>query len=72
MSLLPRHVTAGTAAGKVVLHLFVDVIDDRLMQRALVAFKRQDIVGVPLDNLRRDRRLAAHRIDRNDGPRDVH
>src|SRR5262245_37425658 len=42
-------------AGQVRLELFIDGIDDRLMQRLLVPFQGQDIVGPALDDLGRDR-----------------
>ena len=44
MTLLGRHML--TSIRQVSLELFVDVIDDRLMQRLLVPFQRQDIVGL--------------------------
>src|SRR5262245_54712364 len=43
MPLLRRHVLL--RAGPVGLELFIDVIDDRLMQRLLVPLQPQDIVG---------------------------
>src|SRR5271155_2573772 len=58
MTLLNRHML--TSRFQVSLKLFVDIIDDRLMQRLLVPFQRQDIIGLPLDDLRRDRLLSSH------------
>src|SRR5271157_4380019 len=53
--LLNRHMLI--SGHQVSLELFVDIIDDRLMQRLLVPLQRQDKVGLALDDLRRDRLL---------------
>ena len=57
---------------EVVFQLSVDVLDDRVMQRLLVALERQYIVGFLLDDLGGDCFLGSHRVDRDDGPLDVH
>ena len=43
---------------------------DILTQRALIAFQREDVVGLLVDDFRSDVALAAHRIDGHDGPLD--
>jgi hypothetical protein len=70
MTLLGRHVL--TSVRQVSIELFVDIIDDRLMQRLLVPLQRQHIVSLALDDLRSDRLLGAHRVDGDDRPFDVH
>ena len=50
----------------ITVEFFVDAIDDRLMQRFLVSLQRQYLVGIPLDDLRRNRLLSPHRIDGDD------
>jgi hypothetical protein len=57
---------------EVVLPLLEDVIDDRLVQRLLVALQRQDIIRLARDYLLGDRLLRPHRVDRDDGTLDVH
>jgi len=54
---------AGTLR-KIVFAVLVDVVDDRLLQRLLVAFQRQNIVPAAVNNLRCNRFLRPHRIDR--------
>ena len=44
----------------------VDIRDDALMQRLLIALQRQDIIPLAIDDLRGDRLLGPHRIDRDD------
>src|SRR5271156_3424153 len=52
MTFLYRHML--TSVFHVSIELFICVIDDRLMQRFLVSFKGQNIVGLALDDLRSD------------------
>src|SRR5512143_1817766 len=50
----------GHPLGQVPLELFVDMVDDRPMQRLLVPLQRQDVIRAPLDDLLGDRLLRAH------------
>ena len=56
VALLGRHVLLGSL--QVAFELFIDVIDDRLMERLLVPLQRQDVVGLAVDDIRRDRLLG--------------
>ncbi len=71
VSLFAHRVLTNVRASKVVFHELIDVIDDCLVQVALVALECQDIVRLSLDDLLGDFFLRPHRINRNDGPRDV-
>ncbi len=54
-----------------VLHLFVEVVDDRLMQRPLVPLERQHVVAAAVHDVGRNRLLRPHRIDGEDRPANV-
>src|SRR6516164_708774 len=58
--------------GKIVVALFLDVRDDRIVQRSLVSFQRQNIVRSARHDLLRNRLLRAHRVDRDDRALDVY
>ncbi len=60
------------AVSKVVLALFVDIVDHRLVQCLWIALERQHIVGFAVHDLCRNRFLGAHRIDSDDRALDVH
>jgi len=70
MTLLRRCILARSR--QVPFKLFVDISDDRRVQRFLVPLQCQDVVAFALDDLRRDRLLSTHRINRDDRPFDVH
>src|ERR1700722_19939338 len=70
MALLGSHML--TSVFQVSVELFVDVVDDRLMQSLLVSLQPQDIVGFPIDDLLRDRLLGFHRVNGDDRPLDVY
>ena len=61
-----------TGLNKVVFALLGNMFDDRLMQRILVAFQRQNKVRFQVDDLCRNRFLRAHRIDGDDRALNVH
>ena len=63
------HGVASTDADstEVGLRLFVDILDDRVVQRSLVSLQRQDVVSSAINNLLRDGGLRPHRVDRDDG-----
>ena len=72
VSLLRRQQPTRTGVGKVILHLLVDVGEDGLIQRFLIALQGQDIVGLAVDNLLGNGFLGSHRVDGDDGSLDVH
>src|ERR1039457_5496949 len=45
---------------------------DILAQRALIAFEREEVIGLLVQDRRGDIALAAHRVDSHDGPLDRH
>jgi hypothetical protein len=57
VSLLLRQQPTRWHVREVVLHLLVNVVDDGLMQRFLIALQGQDIVGLSVDNLLGNRLL---------------
>ena len=63
MAFFPRHVATCPSLGKVVLALFLHIVDGLLMQRFLVAFERQNLVRFPFHNLGRDGLLSSHGIN---------
>src|SRR5260370_28406209 len=51
---------------KIVPALFLDVVNDRIVQRPLVSFQRYNIVRSAVYDLLLNRFLSSHRIDRDD------
>ena len=50
------------------IKFLVDVIDDRLMQRLVVSFERQQIIRFAIDDRLGDRFLGPHGVDRDEAP----
>ena len=55
-------------ASKVIFQMVAKEIDDTVMQRRLVALRRQAVVGIGVDDLGRDFGLASHRVNRHQSP----
>lgn len=67
-----RHVPTRVHPREVVRDALVDIINDGLVQLALVSLQRQQVIGLTLDDLRGDGRLGSHGVDRDDGSVEVH